>query len=191
MEKSSELPFLGMIKGRVNHLDGFIRDILDYSRNARTELQQQRIDFSQLLEQVKANLKLINGFDRLKIQLKLNGQMPFYSDPARLLIIFNNLVSNSVEFQDYFKPDPTLMITITIIDDRAEILATDNGIGIAAEHLTKIYDMFYRATDRSRGSGLGLYIVKETVAKLHGTIKAKSKLGEFTTFEIVIPNAVM
>jgi len=189
MEKSEELPFLGMIKGRVNHLDGFIKDILDYSRNARTELESEIIDFSQLFEETKDNLKLVSGFERLTIKFNLNDQILFYSDSTRLGIILNNLVSNAIKFQNYLRPDPTISITITANEHKAEIIATDNGIGIGPEHMSKIFDMFYRATDKSKGSGLGLYIVKETVAKLHGTIKAKSKPGEFTTFEIVIPNS--
>lgn len=191
MEMSGELPFLGMIKGRVNHLDGFIKDILDYSRNARTASQFEKIDFSQLIEEAKANLKLVNGFDRLTIKLILQDAAPFYSDASRLEIIFNNLISNSIRFQDKKKPAPVLVLKVTTKEDRVEINATDNGIGIAGEHMGRIFDMFFRATDRSAGSGLGLYIVKETVAKLHGTIKAKSKAGEYTTFEIVIPNALM
>jgi len=190
MEKGDKLPFFGMIKGRVNHLDGFIKDILDYSHNARVEFQKEKIDFLQLFEEVKFNLKLVEGFDRLKLRLDLNDQMDFYSDHHRLSIIFNNLVSNSVRFQDHAKTGSTLTISITTYGDRAEIIATDNGIGIAPEYLNKIFDMFYRGTERSKGSGLGLYIVKEAVAKLHGTISAKSKLGDYTTFEITIPNSL-
>jgi len=189
MEKSSELPFLGMIKGRVNHLDGFIKDILDYSRNARTELLNEEIDFLQIVEESKTNLKLAEGFDRLAIKLVQNNEAPFYSDVSRMEIIFNNLISNSIKFQDKGKSNPTLSLKITTNQDSVEIIATDNGIGIADEHLNKIFDMFYRATDRAKGSGLGLYIVKETVAKLHGTIKVKSEIGEYTAIEIVIPNS--
>lgn len=189
MDKGDKLPFLGMIKGRVNHLDGFIKDILDYSHNARVEFQNKKVDFSDLLVEVKYNLKLIDGFDRLKIKVELNEQIPFYSDYHRLAIIFNNIVSNAIKFQDYSKQDPTLTLSITSTEDRAEIIATDNGIGIAADQINKIFDMFYRATERSKGSGLGLYIVKETISKLHGTINVKSKLGEYTSFEITIPNS--
>jgi PAS domain S-box-containing protein len=188
LEKSTELPFLSMIKGRVNHLDKFIKDILDYSRNSRTGLHHERIDFLQLLEETKGATELVNGFDRLKIKLVINGQAPFYSDINRLRIIFNNLVSNAVKFQNHQAQDPVLLITVTTTEDKAEITATDNGIGIAPEHIGKIFDMFYRATDRSKGSGIGLYIVKEAVTKLNGTVKVKSVPGMFTTFEIVIPN---
>jgi signal transduction histidine kinase len=64
----------------------------------------------------------------------------------------------------------------------------DNGEGIGKEHLDKIYDMFFRATTNSHGSGLGLYIVKETLAKLNGNIQVESELGKWTKFTVKIPN---
>jgi signal transduction histidine kinase len=65
---------------------------------------------------------------------------------------------------------------------------SDNGIGIDEIHLDKIYDMFYRASQDSQGSGLGLYIVRETIKLLNGQIKIRSKVGEGTTIEIEIPS---
>ena len=67
---------------------------------------------------------------------------------------------------------------------------SDNGKGVHPEHLENIFDMFYRATDDSQGSGLGLYIVKETVEKLQGNIQVQSVPREGTTFTLVIPNLV-
>jgi signal transduction histidine kinase len=64
----------------------------------------------------------------------------------------------------------------------------DNGIGISKPYLSRIFEMFFRATDRSQGSGLGLYIVKETVERLYGEIYVDSENGQWTRFTIAIPN---
>ena len=72
--------------------------------------------------------------------------------------------------------------------EKTVITVKDNGIGIAEKHVSKIFDMFYRASENSKGSGLGLYIAKETITNLGGTIKVESKFGASTVFEIVIPN---
>jgi signal transduction histidine kinase len=64
----------------------------------------------------------------------------------------------------------------------------DNGIGIASHHLPKVFDMFFRAHEKSDGSGLGLYIVKKAVEKLGGTIKMDSQQSVGTRYEILIPN---
>jgi signal transduction histidine kinase len=81
-----------------------------------------------------------------------------------------------------------LKIEINVFEEKAEIQFTDNGVGIAEEFLDKIFKMFFRASYESKGSGLGLYIVKSTIEKLSGKVSVKSKLGEGTKFFIEIPN---
>jgi signal transduction histidine kinase len=77
---------------------------------------------------------------------------------------------------------------VVVTEQLLEIIFRDNGIGIAADLVPRIFDMFYRATEKSEGAGLGLYIVKETVDKMGGKISVDSKLGEGTTFTISLPN---
>ena len=64
----------------------------------------------------------------------------------------------------------------------------DNGIGIKPEYLPKITNMFYSATDRAQGSGLGMYMVKQAVDKLHGRILIESEYGAGTRIRIKLPN---
>jgi signal transduction histidine kinase len=73
---------------------------------------------------------------------------------------------------------------------RADISFTDNGIGIDEENLLRVFEMFYRASEQSDGSGIGLYIVKNAVDKLGGKISVQSKCGVGTRFHIVLPNKV-
>jgi signal transduction histidine kinase len=68
-----------------------------------------------------------------------------------------------------------------------KIQIEDNGIGISDEHLPKIFEMFYRASEKSQGSGLGLYIVKETLDKLGGSIQVKSTHGHGSIFSLEVP----
>ena len=130
----------------------------------------------------------MNDFASIDIRLKIQQATPFYSDAIRITTIFSNLLSNAVRFRDFHKAESFLEISITTLKNNARILVKDNGIGIANEHLSKVFNMFYRATDHAVGSGIGLYLVKETVLKLGGTIKLKSELGVFTEFEILLPN---
>jgi signal transduction histidine kinase len=73
-------------------------------------------------------------------------------------------------------------------DTETGIIVKDNGIGISKENQEKIFDMFYRVSENSVGSGLGLYIVKEIVEKLDGKIEVESEPGKGTAFSIHIPN---
>lgn len=191
MEKPSPVfgNYFALIRTSVNRLDGFIKDILDYSRNSRAEVTAEKIDFQKIVAEVQDNVRLMDGAARLKTELKIDNGFDFYSDRARVSILFNNLFSNAIKYQDHRKPVSTICIHVTLSLHQALIKFSDNGIGIAPEHLPKIFNMFYRASENSKGSGLGLYIANETLSKLGGTIKVESEPGLSTTFEITIPDS--
>ena len=111
-----------------------------------------------------------------------------HSDRTRLYIVFNNIISNSLRYYKNYIKDPFINIKIKVSDTKAIIIVEDNGIGIKPDRIGKIFDMFYRATSTSNGSGLGLYIAKESVAKLEGTISVESEFERGTKFTLVIPN---
>jgi signal transduction histidine kinase len=125
-----------------------------------------------------------------KIQKKINitQQGDFFTSATRLDILFNNLISNAIKYADLRKSDPYLEVLITAGPKEAEICVRDNGEGIPSDSVSKIFDMFFRASRRGTGSGLGLYIVREAIQKIKGTIEVKSELGKGTEFVVVIPN---
>jgi PAS domain S-box-containing protein len=180
--------YLEMIQYSVNRLDSFIKHILSYSKNAKSEITIEPIDFKELLEEIRANLKFIKGTERMKIKATINQNISFRSDRMRLSIILNNLFSNAIKYQDINKNDSYISIDITTTENEVRITVEDNGIGIDKKHLNKIFKMFYRVSSIAPGAGLGLYIVKEAIHKLGGDIQANSAQGEKTIFNITIPN---
>jgi signal transduction histidine kinase len=181
---------ISLLKSSIKKLDGFIMDILDYSRNSRLEINRQEIHFNDLLSDISNNLKFMGASDQRNVEIRMtirNG-VPFHSDQSRLSIILNNLISNSIRYQNPEVPDPFVEICVDVCETAANILVRDNGIGIGKENQEKVFNMFYRVSTKSVGSGLGLYIVKETVEKLSGVIKLKSELGGGTEFSIRLPN---
>lgn len=186
---ASTMKDIGLIKLSVNKLDSFIMDILDYSRNSRMEIKKELINFKEMLDDSIGNLKFMgSGNDKIDIRLEFIGEENFYSDASRLSIIFNNLVSNAIRYSDPLKENPFVEIKIKISEVGAEISVMDNGIGITEENQQKVFDMFYRISKKSVGSGIGLYIVKETVEKLNGQISVDSSPGNGTTFIVTVPN---
>jgi len=119
------------------------------------------------------------------INIRQDGD--FYSSPTRLDIIFNNLLSNAIKYADLKKDQPFIEIDIQSTPAEAQITVRDNGEGIPGEATAKIFDMFFRASGKGSGSGLGLYIVKEAIQKLRGTINVQSELGKGTEFVVRIP----
>lgn len=179
-----------LLKSSIKKLDGFIMDILDYSRNSRLEVDHQEIHFSDLLSDIAGNLKFMGTDDQRKVDIRttIRNGVPFYSDKGRIAIILNNLISNGIRYQNPEAPDPFVEVSVEISETVAEIRVKDNGIGIDKENQKKVFNMFYRVSGKSIGSGLGLYIVKETVEKLHGGVELRSEPGKGCEFSIHLPN---
>ena len=181
---------VSLLKSSIKKLDGFIIDILDYSRNSRLEVDTQEVHFADLLTDVCNNLKFMCTEDQRKVEVrtKIENGVAFHSDRSRLSIILNNLISNSIRYQNPQEADPFVEVSVAITASSADIRITDNGIGIESKNHEKVFSMFYRVSTQSVGSGLGLYIVKETVEKLNGVIKLESEPGKGTVFNIHLPN---
>ncbi|WP_166923391.1 sensor histidine kinase [Flavobacterium poyangense] len=183
------LEHLKMLNVSAKKLDSFICDILDYSRNSRMEVAIEKINFAAILNDVTQNLKFIGDNNRMvDFKIEITGQKVIYSDKNRLITIFNNLVSNAIRYQNPKTETPFVRIKVDTTQTETRIEIQDNGIGIDKEFQTKIFNMFYRVSHKSVGSGLGLYIVKEAVSKLNGEINVQSEIGIGTTFTIKIPN---
>jgi PAS domain S-box-containing protein len=180
--------YLGMIKDTVSRLDKTIHDIIDYSRNSRLDVVYENIDFQLLIETSIQNSKHLTGYEKIKFVIDVNSKSPFFSDKRRMEIVFNNFISNSIKFHNFDQEKPFVEIKVKTSPVNALITISDNGTGIADRHLPKLYDMFYRGTEKSTGSGIGLYIAKEIVEKLKGNIKVHSALNKGTSFIIDLPN---
>jgi signal transduction histidine kinase len=180
--------YVDLMKESIQKLDQIIHDIIDYSRNARFDVKLSPVDFNFLLEKTINNLKYIPGFEMIDIRLNVQGDALFLSDKRRVEIILNNLLSNSLRF---YNPDAAQSFVDVMIQTTAKqvlIRVKDNGIGIPAKHLPRIFEMFFRGYEQSTGSGIGLYIVREIVEKLNGTIRVESEEGKGSAFTITLPN---
>lgn len=112
----------------------------------------------------------------------------FVSDKRRVNVVLNNLISNAIKYQDLLKKDSFVKIDIQTSKEHVIIEVKDNGIGMTEVAKGKIFEMFYRASKQSTGSGLGLYIVKETIDKLSASITVESEKGVGSKFTVIIPN---
>ncbi len=180
--------YLEMMKTSVTNLDNTIKEILEYSKNTRTEIEIEEVDLHEITEEVLSGMQFMEGSDRVEKRLNFDMEVPFFSDKNRLKVILNNLISNAVKYQNKNEPNLYVSVNAVITSSKAEITIVDNGIGITAQYQEKIFDMFYRATTQGSGSGLGLYILKETLNKINGKISVSSTPNVGTTFKVEIPN---
>ena len=180
--------YLDMIEKSVKKLDGFVQEIIDYSQNARLEVKYEKIDFEDLFSSTVSKLQQIDGASKIDFQIKCDLDTPFYSDNSRIAVILNNLITNSIIYRSTRRDDPFVEVRVKANKNFALIEVEDNGKGISNEYIDNVFDMFFKATTFSSGSGLGLYIVKESVNILEGEIEVYSIQNEGTTFILKIPN---
>lgn len=181
--------YMNFMEKSIKKLDGFIKDIIAYSRNQRMDIEGREINFKKIISNIFDDFHYIDGSDCVIKTINISNDIPFYSDKRRIKIILNNLISNAIKYADKFKVQPLINVTISVTETSAIIKIQDNGVGIHDFYHDKIFNMFFRASETSEGSGLGLYIVKETITKLNGTITMESTFGQGTTFFIEIPNS--
>lgn len=179
---------LNLIEKSIQKLDGFISDIIDFSRNARLEIIKEEINFEKLIHDVMDDLKYLDDSSKILRMVNITGQGSFYTDPRRLKIILSNLISNAFKYHTPKKENPFIEVRVDRSPRQVVIQVIDNGLGIGEQHLDNIFKMFYRGHETTKGSGLGLYIVKETVEKIEGTIQVSSTPGEGSTFTITLPS---
>lgn len=182
------LDYARMIHESINRLDGFIKNILNYSRNNRTEREVLYIPVHKILSESTSLLGKAVGAARIRFEVDVNEAVPFYSDAQRVAIVIENLVGNAIKFIDEEKTDHYIRISGEVQAHQLVLHITDNGIGIPVMFLPKIFNMFYRLDSSRAGSGIGLYIVKETLEVLEGSITVTSKEKEGTTFTVTFKN---
>jgi len=109
----------------------------------------------------------------------------FISYPAMIKIIIENLLENSINFSGI--ADPYIRFRVYQTDGYVTIEIQDNGQGISSEYQERIFEMYFRGNERSKGNGLGLYIVHKAVEKLDGIIRMKTIANKGTTFFVELP----
>jgi signal transduction histidine kinase len=178
--------YLNLIGKSVKKLDAIIKDIITYSRNTRREITVENINLDLMIRESFQELDHLHEGDEISLELKVDEDVPFFSDKDRLKIVLCNLFSNAVIFRK--NTEPFIKANAAVRSQTVTIVVEDNGEGIPAKHIDKVFDMFYRGSEKSIGSGMGLYIVKEYLRKLNGSVRVESKEGKGTTFTVEIPN---
>lgn len=179
--------YLAMIKDRVVDLEKFIKEMSDYAKNASKAVVVGEFNVKKMVREILETLRFYPHAEKLSININIEDGLVISSDHTRLKVILSNIISNCFKYCDLEKRDPFIRIDGEEHNSTLHLVITDNGMGISESSLPKIFDMFYRAHEKGEGTGLGLYIVKETLNKLGGTIVVHSSVGNGTVFKITLP----
>lgn len=172
----------------IKKLEDVIKNMIQYSQNSSLDVTYEEIDLHQLAQECLSDLKFFPGMEAMVFHVEIDKGFLVICDQKRVRIILNNLINNAVKYRDVNKESSRVKITAEKGKSVWKLNVEDNGIGIPKQYLSRIFEMFYRATERSQGSGLGLYIVKETVERLYGEIYVDSEYGQWTRFTVAIPD---
>ncbi|MDP9174777.1 MAG: ATP-binding protein [Planctomycetota bacterium] len=196
---------IAVIDGHLRRLEEMLRDLLDLSRVESADLKPHVsvVKTSELLALLKST---IGSFARQKnVELRLGDQDPttpieFATDSRLLNLMLKNLVENSIKFTPSggkvtvtIRELPPVPGSAAIISGKIVIAVADTGIGIAPEHIDRVFERFYqvdsaRSGSAGRGTGLGLAIVKHAAHALGGVVRLESVVGGGTTVTCEFPD---
>ncbi|MDP4143353.1 MAG: HAMP domain-containing sensor histidine kinase [Bacillota bacterium] len=185
-EKQLDLA-LNSILMESERLAKLVNDLLLLTRlDQKLPIEVQVENLKDIIEEVYPQLQILAG--ERKIELHLDDKIIIKANRNQIKQVIYNLVQNSIRHTD--EKEGIVAISTSIVDKFAVLKVTDNGTGIPKEHLTEIFDRFFRSeTHRSRkhgGYGLGLSIVKSIVDAHDGTIEVQSEVGDGTTFAVYL-----
>ena len=167
-----------ILEGEIVKSNAIIRDVLDFARNRALNAVPHKID--ELVDQAIERIQ-IPPTVTLKKALTL-GELEVPVDEDELRQVLVNLMENACQAMT---SGGTLVVGTKTQGGFAEIMIGDTGCGIPQEHVNKIFAPFF--TTKSRGTGLGLAVVKKIIDRHQGRIEVKSKVGEGTEFHILLP----
>jgi len=188
-EKNEQEQYMHLMQDRMKRLEKIINEISTYVKNSKDKPIQKSFPLKQLAEEVWAELEFMEGAYRITCEVDIDEQLEIESDRDRWKMVLSNLITNAIKYHDQKKENPFIKIVVTQKDHQINVAVIDNGQGIESKYQDRLFEMFYRATDSSQGTGLGLFLVKKVVDSLHGTIKLESDYKVGTRVEIVISKA--
>jgi signal transduction histidine kinase len=188
LDAAKSKDYFNVIQQSVLRLNKILEELMGLTKIKETPIEEKEIDFKRLLHQIRLNLVDMPNYEAVQWEVLIKTTLPIKADENLLRIIIQNLAENALMFARTQRNEPYLQITIeNLATEQLLIKVKDNGQGIKAEALDKVFNMFYRASEASKGSGLGLYILKNALEKLKGSIEIETQFGRGTTFTVLLP----
>ena len=176
--------FFNRIEDTSHNMNNILGKLISMHTILHTHVTQVKIDINALLREIQDNLK-INPLT-YKLINNCSQNIEILTDSVLLKIILKNLIENAIIFNSRGE-QKQVTVDIKYINSSLQLIVEDNGDGIEPDIKRRVFDLFYRGSQRSKGNGLGLYLVKKAVEKLAGDIKLESDVGKFTRFTVTLP----
>ncbi len=184
------IDYFDKLEHTIKKLDLFVSNIIDYYKNSKQQEVHEEVKFEELIDDVIESVKSHLDTADAHIDSEVIQKNRFCTDAFRMRIILSQLISNAVKFKKEDQEKARISIKIEADLNEARIEVKDSGVGILTDHMHKVFQIFFKSQNKESGSGIGLYIVKEALDKMGGSINVNSEPGKGTLFSIKIPNRI-
>jgi signal transduction histidine kinase len=167
-------------------LDKMLLKLQSISDVGSQQMVFKEVFLKALTEEVLDGFRKLIQQKKITVNLDVNEETPLVSYPAMVKIIIENLIENAIHFSAFEHPFVSIKAKVT--GEMASIEVEDNGQGIMDEYKARIFEMYFRANEHSKGNGLGLYIARKAAQKLNGHIYFATKYGVGSSFTVALPN---
>ena len=180
--------YLGMIAENSEKLNRILITLLDVTRIKYLDVEITEIDCNELATKVKQQFSKDFMRENIDFQMEINTPDLFVSDRYLIRTIIQNLIDNAISFANKTSKK-NILFKITQQENKdIQIIVSDNGQGIEKNAQDKVFTMFFKHNAMSKGSGVGLYVVKNCLQKLKGNVTLQSQINVGTEVIIILPN---
>jgi signal transduction histidine kinase len=185
VKERNALELFEKVKETAANLDKMLIKLQSISDVGAQQLIYKEVLLKEILADMADSFRYELDQRGVRLESDLHLTRPFVSYPAMVRIIIENLVENAIYFCGTH--DPYVRVTAYEERDKVVIEVKDNGQGIDPQYYGRIFDMYFRGNERSKGNGLGLYIVRKAVEKLHGTVGLEAVPTGGSLFRVHLP----
>ena len=186
IEDEKSLEYFNIYDNQIQRINNILMDFMNLIQIKEKELAYEQINFKQLVDECINSFSFHEHFCKIDFNVQIDDKLIYISDRSTVTSIVQNLIENAIKYARIEK-SPYINVSVESCDEKVCIEVEDNGLGIKKSDQEKIFDMFYRAHNNAKGTGLGLYILKSAVEKLNGELSLKSKVNSGSTFTINLP----
>ena len=189
-DPSHALSFVNMIERNAGRLQDLVEDLLQLSRieSRALQLRIEPVSVIQIAQSVTQLFAERASKKHISLNLEIPSEVQVQADVRAIEQVLSNLIDNAVK---YCSAETAITVSAVVHDDTVAIRVADEGAGIEAKHLPRLFERFYRVdAGRARevgGTGLGLSIVKHLVEAMDGSVTVESELGHGTIFVVTLP----
>lgn len=185
--QSEKKEYLELMERSVSGLENTLEELMDIAHVKQGMLKIEPVDLRHMLVDIGQKLQFMKEWTGITYNIQVEQQNPFYTDVNLIYSILQNLIENAVKYK-HDKNNPIVTVEAEVGLRQTKISIKDNGIGILPELQDRIFEMFFRANQSGSGTGLGLYLVRNAIQKLGGSISVESSPLEGSCFQISLPN---